>query len=165
MIEQNLLESITNISPSDVKLVPIIKKIFDSYQNLTITDECLLSLYFIFDQPLFASLDIIDEKLIKRYTFLPSNRYFYVIEGTKGGKYMCLIDGDYCSCPSFNFSVLLRSESIYCKHQIASFIAEVLKNVDVLEFDDSEYSSKVIEIEAMSFKTPTHKKQSTPTGT
>ncbi|KAK5576393.1 hypothetical protein RB653_007535 [Dictyostelium firmibasis] len=142
-----------------VKLVDILKTIFENNKTNTITEETLLSLYYIFDQTIFASLEIIDKELITKYVFLPSDRYFYVIEGRKGAKYMCLIQGDYCSCPSFNFSVLLKSDSVYCKHQISSILAEIISNVKAVQFDDSEYHSQILAIESVSFKTPTHKQQ------
>ncbi|KAM9991488.1 hypothetical protein ACTFIZ_004897 [Dictyostelium cf. discoideum] len=160
-----------------VKLLDILKIIFENNKTNTISEETLLSLYYIFDQTIFASLELIDKELITKYVFQPSNRYFYVVEGRKGAKYMCLIQGDYCSCPSFNFSVLLKSDSVYighftntdlflkshytlqCKHQISSILAEIISNVKVTEFDDSEYQSQILSIESLSFKTPTHKYQ------
>jgi len=145
--------------PPPIQLVEIIKHVFKNNQSNIINEDTLLSLYSIFGKPLFASLDILDNNLISLYVFLPSKRYFYVIEGRKGAKYMCLLKGDYCSCPSFNYSVLLKSDSLYCKHQVSAFLAEILSNAPCLEFDDSEYITKVLEIEALSFKTPSQKTQ------
>ncbi|EGC34527.1 hypothetical protein DICPUDRAFT_153265 [Dictyostelium purpureum] len=133
-----------------VKLTDVLKNIFQNNKGNTITEETLLSLYYIFDQSIIASLEILDKELIRKYKFLPSERSFYVIEGRKGSKHMCLIDGDYCSCPSFNFVVLLKSESVYA--------TEIMSNVKIEEFDDSEYQNKVKEIEEASLKTPTHRK-------
>ncbi|EAL73499.1 hypothetical protein DDB_G0268092 [Dictyostelium discoideum AX4] len=151
--------TINTSNKNTVKLLDILKIIFENNKTNTISEETLLSLYYIFDQTIFASLELIDKELITKYVFQPSNRYFYVVEGRKGAKYMCLIQGDYCSCPSFNFSVLLKSDSVYCKHQISSILAEIISNVKVIEFDDSEYQSQILSIESLSFKTPTHKFQ------
>ncbi|GAM21328.1 hypothetical protein SAMD00019534_045030 [Acytostelium subglobosum LB1] len=128
----------------EIKLRDIVDEIL---QTKDLNDDVLLTLSSIFHQTLFDSLQIIDKKMIIRYVFQPSNRSFYVINGTKDTKYLCLLEGDYCSCPSFNFSVL-------CKHQLAAKIAEALGNATVVEFGDNEYSSKVSYIESLSIRTP-----------
>jgi len=74
----------------------------------------------------------------------PSGRSFYMIEGKKSEAYVCF--GHYCSCPSHTFSVLIKSEAICCKHQLAVQLAEAMSSFTRCkskDIRDDEYSSIV----------------------
>ncbi|EGG17775.1 hypothetical protein DFA_08774 [Cavenderia fasciculata] len=159
----------------DVKLIDIVDDLLKADRPLS--DDTLICLYSIFNKTVFSSLQLVDNDSISKYIFFPSNRSIYVVDGRKGTKYMCLLDANYCSCPSFGFNVLSKQDSIYCKHQIASLIGEILiqtqsrqmnnndnmkleelysRKIRVMNFMDSEYTNQIASVEALSFKTPTH---------
>lgn len=90
-----------------------------------LTDEVLSALHFVFHQPLLDALDLIDRKNITKLT-TPSGRVLYQVLGSSNTLYTCLITGDYCTCPSYTFTVLVKMESLMCKHLLAVHLAEAL---------------------------------------
>ncbi|OHT00961.1 SWIM zinc finger family protein [Tritrichomonas foetus] len=71
------------------------------------------------------------------------------IFNSKDNLYYVFIDDDstYCSCPSYQTNILKENKYPYCKHIIAAFICNALKNRgDISQFriediDDSKYST------------------------
>ncbi|KAL9981974.1 hypothetical protein ACROYT_G010750 [Oculina patagonica] len=90
-----------------------------------LTDEILSALHFVFHQPLLHALDLVDQKNITKLT-TPSGRVLYQVVGSSNQLYNCLITGDFCTCPSYTFTVLVKMESLMCKHLLAIHLAEAL---------------------------------------
>lgn len=94
-------------------------------QHGHLTDEVLSALHFIFHQPLLHALDLVDQKNVTKLT-TPSGRVLYQVVGSSNQVYNCLTSGDFCTCPSYTFTVLVKMESLMCKHLLAIHLAEAL---------------------------------------
>lgn len=94
-------------------------------QHGHLTDELLSALHFVFHQPLLHALDLVDQKNVTKLT-TPSGRVLYQVLGSSNHIYNCLITGDFCTCPSYTFTVLVKMESLMCKHLLAVHLAEAL---------------------------------------
>lgn len=65
---------------------------------------------------------------------------FFVVESRDRVKYYVVVPGQYCSCPDFFFSVLLKKKKKYCYHLKAVDIALKNKsyNIEVVEGEDEK---------------------------
>jgi len=108
-------------------------------KNGTISDNLMSSLHSMFRQPLLGALDLIDQDSITRLT-CPAGRILYRVRGTSGASYYCFTSSNYCSCPSFIFTVLKREDVMYCKHGVAALVGEALGRVDNKQISDEEFS-------------------------
>lgn len=128
-----------HLPPSSVLVEPLIQKAKDEGK---LSDEVLLMLHATLAHTFEAALEIIDRGLITLVEALPSGRSFYLFEGSKSTSHVCFVH--YCSCPSFTFSVLNRSEALYCKHQIAAKLVEMYPaKMKKKEIRDEEYAEAV----------------------
>lgn len=97
------------------------------------------SLQSVFQQPLLGALDLIDQDSVTKLT-CQAGRSLYQVRGTSGANYYCFTSSNYCSCPSFIFSVLKKEDALYCKHTIAALVGEVLGRVDNKQISNDEFS-------------------------
>ena len=97
------------------------------------------SLQSVFQQPLLGALDLIDQDGSVTKLTCPAGRNLYQVRGTSGASYYCFTSSNYCSCPSFIFTVLKKEDVLYCKHTIAVFIGEALGRVDNKQISDEEF--------------------------
>lgn len=92
----------------------------------SLSENLLSALYCVFRQTLLHALDLIDKNSITRF-FCSSGRELYLVQASSGNKvYTCLPTSNYCSCPSFVYSVLLREDVLMCKHVLAVQLARVM---------------------------------------
>ena len=83
-----------------------------------ISEDLLSALLFVFQAPLHQALDLLDRGCVTRY-HCPAGRELYRVRGSGGRFYTCLTSSDYCSCPSFVYTVLVKRDSLLCKHLLA----------------------------------------------
>jgi len=103
-----------------------------------ISDELLSSLYVVFQQTLLHALDLVDKKHITLYSS-PSGRQVHTVRASTGNKvYTCLLSSNYCSCPSFVYTVILKGDTLMCKHMLASHLASALNCVHCEQLSDVE---------------------------
>ena len=107
--------------------------------NGAISDNLLSSLHSVFQQPLLGALDLIDQGSVTKLT-CPAGRTLYQVRGTTGASYYCFTSSNYCSCPSFIFTVLKKEDALYCKHAIAALIGEALRRVVDKQISNDEFS-------------------------
>lgn len=87
----------------------------------SVTDEQLSALYFIFNKNLERALRILDQGGVQHVVSHPSQRsVFQVIAESKSGSnsYLCFPD-HFCSCQSFFFDVVSRSDQFCCSANIS----------------------------------------------
>ena len=108
-------------------------------QNGAISDGLMLSLHSVFQQPLLGALDLIDQDSVTKLT-CPAGRNLYQVRGTYGASYYCFTSSNYCSCPSFIFTVVKKEDALYCKHVIAALVGEALGRVADKQISDDEFS-------------------------
>ena len=67
-----------------------------------------------------------------------------LVAGTSGGggRHLLLLAGDYCSCPSFQFS----AQQLYCKHLLAAKLARALDWVETTVVEDSEVEKLLLDL-------------------
>ncbi|XP_036623297.1 zinc finger SWIM domain-containing protein 7 [Trichosurus vulpecula] len=87
-----------------------------------VPDELLLALKFIFGPSAVQALDLVDRRSVTRISS-PSGRTVYQVLGSSGKVYVCFASCHYCSCPAFEFSVLRKSDSLLCKHLLATYLS------------------------------------------
>ena len=119
------------------ELLTCIRK--EKEQNGAISDDLLSSLHSVFQQPLLGALDLIDQDSVAKLT-CPAGRTLYQVRGTSGASYYCFTSSNYCSCPSFIFTVLKKEDALYCKHLIAALVGEALGRVVDKQISDVEFS-------------------------
>ncbi|KAH9563212.1 hypothetical protein CY35_05G113100 [Sphagnum magellanicum] len=115
--------------------------------SATVTDEQLSMLNFLFEKNLERALRILDQGGVQRVTSEPSHRtMFQVIGESKSAApcYLCFPD-HYCSCQSFYFDVVAKSEQIYCKHQLAAKLANALHMCKEVTMSDEELAYQLLE--------------------
>lgn len=83
-----------------------------------ISEDLMSALLFVFQAPLHQALDLLDRGAITRY-YCAAGRELYRVKGSGGRFYTCLTSSDYCSCPSFVYTVLVKQDSLLCKHLLA----------------------------------------------
>ncbi|XP_031556637.1 zinc finger SWIM domain-containing protein 7-like [Actinia tenebrosa] len=97
-------------------------------QHGRLTEELLSALYFVFGQPILHALDLVDRRSITRLTS-PSGRIIHQVVGSSGQTYTCLKASSFCTCPSYTYTVLVKMETIMCKHLLAVNLAEAIHNI------------------------------------
>ena len=83
-----------------------------------LSEDLLSALLFVFQAPLHQALDLLDRGAVTRY-HCSASRELYRVRGTGGRFYTCMSSSDYCSCPSFVYTVLVKQDSLLCKHLLA----------------------------------------------
>ncbi|CAH3185891.1 unnamed protein product [Porites evermanni] len=111
---------------------------FAKEQHGHLTDELLSALQCVFHQPLLYALDLVDQRNITRLT-TPSGRILHQVTGSSNQVYNCLISGDFCTCPSYTFTVLVKMEALMCKHLLAVHLAEALGESKKQDISDEDF--------------------------
>ena len=84
-------------------------------------------------------LDLASSNRVKRYEFKPSKRIVWVVEG-RTNQYQVIPDLPFCYCDDYYFRVMDRKRGL-CYHIIAQRVAEALNQFQIINRNDSQYSS------------------------
>jgi len=95
----------------------------------------------LFGDRVQKALELIGEKKVKKYIFIPSGVYRWVVTGQ--GKDYLVIEKTFCSCRDFLFTALLRREAPSCYHLLAREIAEKIEQFEEIILDDEKYSENM----------------------
>ncbi|XP_036054125.1 zinc finger SWIM domain-containing protein 7 [Onychomys torridus] len=109
----------------------------------TIPDEHLSSLKFVFGSSAIQALDLVDRESVTLISS-PSGRRVYQVLGSSGKTYTCLASCHYCSCPAFAFSVLRKGDSLLCKHLLAVYLSQVMRNCQQLSVSDKQLTDLLL---------------------
>lgn len=90
-----------------------------------ISEDLMSALLFVFQTPLHQAFDLLDQGSVSRY-FCPTGRELYRVKGSGGRTYTCLTSSNYCSCPSFVYTVLVKEDTLLCKHMLAVQLARAI---------------------------------------
>ena len=94
----------------------------------SLPSDVFIGLHSIFGNVFKAALDILDRGDLTKYVGEKSGREVAVVGGSKAGtRYTLLLDGQYCGCESYQFSVLRDHGSMYCKHLLALKLGLAMK--------------------------------------
>ena len=117
----------------------------------TINSDDLLALNNLCGQMVLQALDLVDKSSIK-LSSCPSGRKVYEVLGSSKSTYVCLTTSNFCSCLSFQYSVLMRGDSLMCKHLLAVHIADAVGMVTQQTVSDQDMS-EMLKFAASSFIT------------
>ena len=98
-------------------------------------------LYSIFGDTVTAALDILDRNKLTVYEGEMSERRCGVVVGSSGLTHVLLLSGQYCSCPSYQYSALRDPGQIYCKHLLAAQLGLALGCVVTSSVEDCHVNS------------------------
>ena len=104
-----------------------------------LSDDLLSALHSVFHQHLLHALDLVDRSSVTRFT-CPSGRELYLVRGSSGKSYTCFSTSSYCNCPSFVYAVLIKEDSLVCKHTLAVQIARAMGTCRENEVPDMEFA-------------------------
>jgi len=101
--------------------------------------EELSAQYGHYGKKLDKAVKLVSQRSIKLHKFFPSEREIWTVVGREGDQ---LVDDTqpYCSCRYFYYRVLSEKNDI-CYHLLGLKIAKQMNEIDVIEFQDSEYPS------------------------
>ena len=68
-----------------------------------------------------------------------TERQVGVVAGSSGVSHLLLVAGEFCTCPSFQFSTQL-----YCKHLLAAKLARALDCVETTVVEDSHVENLLL---------------------
>ena len=88
-----------------------------------------------------SALDIVERNKITVYTGENTERKVGVVTGSGGRSHILLVSGEYCTCPSFQFSAQL-----YCKHLLAVKLAQALDSVETVVVEDSHVENLLMDL-------------------
>ena len=127
---ERLLENAINVILEGIK-----SKLVEGEQR--IRDDDLLALKCICGTNLLPALDILDKSAVELH-ISPSGRTAYIVKGNSRNTYLCLKAENFCSCLSFQYTVLIRRDSVLCKHLLAVHVAEAVGRTVVQEVSDED---------------------------
>lgn len=104
-----------------------------------LSDNLLSALHSVFHQHLLHAFDLVDRSSVTRFT-CPSGRELYRVRGSSARSYTCFLSSSYCNCPSFVYAVLVKEDSLVCKHTLAVQIARAMNRCRELEVSDVEFA-------------------------
>ncbi|XP_031261175.1 zinc finger SWIM domain-containing protein 7 isoform X2 [Pistacia vera] len=94
---------------------------------ITVSEDQLSTLYFLFGKNLEKATRIVDQKGVKTISGEPSSRFIFQVMGESRRKeeYYCFAE-HYCACYSFFYDIVNKGEQLFCKHQLAARLAAAL---------------------------------------
>lgn len=110
-------------------------------ETKTIPDNVLSALHFVFPGgSLVQAMDLVEKQSVSRLAS-PSGRDLYQVIGSTGTPYMCFTTSEFCSCYSYRYAVLKKSEHAMCKHVLAIRLSEAMGLTKYQEVSDQEVSN------------------------
>lgn len=108
-------------------------------------DAALMQLHSLYGSVLEKAVTLVDRGFVTMLRARPSDRFTFSVHGSNNqsdSAYICSLH--HCSCPAFTNSVALKTEHIYCKHQLAARLAYALNKIKVTEMSDAEFNTATL---------------------
>jgi len=96
-----------------------------------------LTPYPSFQKRCEKAVKAVEDRLVSKYTFIPSGRVVWTVKG-KSGEYQVMTETNFCSCDDFYFRVMGYKRQV-CYHMIAQKIANSLELYNKYELRDTDY--------------------------
>jgi hypothetical protein len=77
-----------------------------------LTDGLLSALNCVFGQALLHALDLVDRGKLTEYQCLSGRRAFTVTGSGGVRSYICLPTSNFCTCPSYVYTVLIKGDAV-----------------------------------------------------
>ncbi|GFR52481.1 hypothetical protein Agub_g15051 [Astrephomene gubernaculifera] len=91
------------------------------------------------------ALEVVDGGGIVCYVGEETGRKVYKVPGKRPADQYIVFPAHYCSCQSFLYDVVGRSEAVCCKHQLAARLATVLNRATVIQTSDVTVAHMLLE--------------------
>jgi len=102
-----------------------------------------LSVMRVFGQRGFEAWQLVKDKRVKKYVFLPSGRVQWIVVGD-GKDYLIYDVVGYCHCVDF-YQAVMRGEAFACKHLVAWRLAVSLNLFETILEGDENYHVRLEE--------------------
>ncbi|XP_053214454.1 zinc finger SWIM domain-containing protein 7-like [Panonychus citri] len=102
-----------------------------------LSDDYLTQLVYLFGDDLINALTLIDDKRIYLVRSDSGRQVFKVLSQDKPIHYICYKNAYYCTCLAFKHKVI-SSDSIMCKHLIATRIADAMGLIEIENINDQQ---------------------------
>ena len=123
------------LSPAEQLLMQVFQQLLEEVRKEggAISDEQLKALEALFPDHLLAAVDLVERGAVTSYSCTTQYGYrtLYQVRGNTGHLYTCFRSSRYCSCPAFVYSVLMKSQLLLCKHQLAVHLAQAMADQDM----------------------------------
>ncbi|PNH08548.1 Zinc finger SWIM domain-containing protein 7 [Tetrabaena socialis] len=113
--------------------------------NIEIPDETLAGLYLIFGKNFAKAVEVVDGGGIVCYIGEQTGRRLFKVPGSHAPDFYIVFPAHYCSCQSFTFDVVSRSDAAFCKHQLAARLATVMKRSTEVTIPDITIALMLLE--------------------
>ncbi|GIL55133.1 hypothetical protein Vafri_10745 [Volvox africanus] len=91
------------------------------------------------------ALEVVDNGGIMCFVGERTGRTLYKVPGRRPADQYLVFPAHFCSCQSFQFDVVGRSEAVCCKHQLAARLATVLNRLAVVKTCDIALARMLLE--------------------
>ncbi|KAK3192987.1 hypothetical protein Dsin_024297 [Dipteronia sinensis] len=117
---------------------------------LTVTDEQLSILHFLFGKNFERATRIVDQRGVKRISGEPSKRSIFQVVGESRRKeeYFCFAE-HYCACYSFFYDIVNKGEQLCCKHQLAARLAAALGAGVEVKVSDEQLAQLLVKLQLL----------------
>ncbi|GLC41546.1 hypothetical protein PLESTB_000703400 [Pleodorina starrii] len=120
------------------------QELINQNPNIEIPDETLASLHMLYGKNFAKALEVVDSGGIVCFVGERTGRTVYKVPGSRPPDQYLVFPSHYCSCQSFLYDVVGRSEAVCCKHQLAARLATVLRRAVVVRMCDVELARMLL---------------------
>ncbi|GIL55132.1 hypothetical protein Vafri_10745 [Volvox africanus] len=103
------------------------------------------SLHMLYGKNFTKALEVVDNGGIMCFVGERTGRTLYKVPGRRPADQYLVFPAHFCSCQSFQFDVVGRSEAVCCKHQLAARLATVLNRLAVVKTCDIALARMLLE--------------------
>ena len=108
-------------------LFTTLENIFDKDQDAKVPSDLLVAFHSVFGNNFSNALDLLDRNSVTVYSGEKSERQCAVVGGSSGKRYTVLVQGHYCPCQSYQYTVIQGRGAQYCKHLLALKLGLAMK--------------------------------------
>ncbi len=127
-------------STIDQLLLEVRRESQNTPEGPSLPENLLSALHSVFQQSLLHALDLVDKNHVMCFV-CPAGRELFQVQASAGKRvYTCLVSSNYCNCPSFVYSVVLKEDALMCKHLLAVQLARAMDRVETKDISGEEFA-------------------------
>ncbi|XP_064404463.1 zinc finger SWIM domain-containing protein 7-like [Halichondria panicea] len=124
----------------DQLLLEVRRESQNNLEGPSLPENLLSALHSVFQQSLLHALDLVDKNHVMCFV-CPAGRELFQVQASAGNRvYTCLVSSNYCNCPSFVYSVVLKEDALMCKHLLAVQLGRALDRVETKDISGEEFA-------------------------
>ena len=117
-------------------LFTTLETIFRKDQDARFPADLMVGFHSVFGNNFSNALDLIDRNSVTVYSGEKSGRQIAVVGGSSGMRYTLLLQGHYCPCQSYQYTVIQGRGARYCKHLLALKLSLAMKRAKLETVSD-----------------------------